>query len=220
MKLPAVFIFSFLFCASLAAQDNNEHVVTKTYYNKWNVTFESTHLIEFQQGSATDSSEMNGVTILYIPLIMIDDGIYGSVGIILTKEKKPEYLLELSFPVGIGNRSYENLSNSDMEIKILLMSGRDSVLKSVSNESREDQVAVGGTEFKSRLYRFNMNANDFEKLKSRTPNKMQLYYKSKSETIKPKRRPAPGYISSENLKISKFSTFAKSISEVKISEVH
>ena len=39
----------------------------------------------------------NGVTILYFPQTMIDDGIYGSVGIMLTKDKKPEYILGTFF---------------------------------------------------------------------------------------------------------------------------
>jgi hypothetical protein len=220
MKLPVLFIVSMIWSAGLAGQDNSEHVITKTYYNKWSVTFVSEHLIEYQLGSAADGDGSNGITILYFPLIMIDDGIYGSEGILLTKEKKPEYILELSFPVGIGNRSYENLVNNDMDIRIFVSSGKDSILKSVSSASREDQITVGGMEFKSRLYRFVIDADDFQKLKTRVPDKMQLYYKSKTATTKPKRRPAPGYISSVNIKISKFSTFAKILGEVKISELH
>ncbi len=42
----------------------------------------------------------DGVTILYFPQTMIDDGIYGSLGIKFTKDKNPEYILGLSFPVG------------------------------------------------------------------------------------------------------------------------
>ena len=205
---------------ALAGQDNNEHIVTKTYYDIWNVTYVSEHLIEYQQRTSADGEGAAGITVLYFPPIMIDDGIYGSLGILLTKEKKPEYILDLSFPVGIGNKSYENLSNNDMNVKILLMSGKDSVLKSATSESRQDQITVGGTEFKSRLYRFPLEANDFEKLKTRIPDKMQLYFNSKSTVTKPKRLPAPGYISSENPKISKFSSFANSLNKVKINKLH
>jgi hypothetical protein len=220
MKLFGLCILSILLSGTLTGQDNKEHIVTKTYYNKWSVTYSSEELVEYQQGSADDAGGMGGITILNFPLIMIDDGIYGSVGIILTKEKRPEYILALSFPIGIGNKSYEDLANNDMSVRVFLMSDKDSVLKSVSFESMEDQVTVGGSEFKGRVYRFLIDSNDFNKLKVRVPNKMLLYYKGKNNKTKPKRRPAAGYISSENLKISKFSSFAQSIGKVKILEIN
>jgi hypothetical protein len=219
MKLIGLCILSILLSGTLTGQDNKEHIVTKTYYNKWSVTYVSEELIEYQQGSA-DSAGMSGITVLYFPPIMVDDGIYGSFGIILTKEKKPEHILALSFPIGIGNKSYEDLANNDMSVRVLLMSGKDSVLKSASFESMEDQVTVGGTAFHGRVYRFLIDSNDFNKLKVRIPNKMLLYYKSKNTKTKPKRHPAAGYISSENLKISKFSSFAHSIEKVKILEIN
>ena len=95
-------------------------------------------------GRMPKTGDEDGVTILYFPQTMIDDGIYGTVGIILTKEKKPEHVLALSFPVGIGNKSYEDLANNDMSVRVSLMSGKDSVFNSVSYESMEDQVTVGG----------------------------------------------------------------------------
>jgi len=200
MKLLCLCIISILLSGSLFSQDNKEHIVTKTYYNKWNVTYESKELFEYQRGS--------------------DDGIYGSLGIMLTKEKKPEYILGLSFPVGIGNKSYEDLANNDMSVRVLLISDKDSILKSVSYASIEDQVTVGGSEFKGRLYRFLIDSNEFNKLKVRNPNKMLLYYKSKNTKTKTKQRPAAGFISSENLKISKFSSFANSMAKIKILEIY
>jgi hypothetical protein len=204
---------------SLIGQDNKEHIVTKTYYNKWNVTYVSEDLFEYQHGSDDKSGGKGGVTILYFPLTMIDDGIYGSVGIILTSEKKPEHILELSFPIGIGNKSYEDLANNDMSVRVLLMSGKDSVLKSASYESMEDQVTVGGSEFKGRLYRFIIDSSEFNKLKEIVPNKMVLYFNSKNSKSKPKLRPDTGNIVSENAMISKFSTFANSMNKIKILEV-
>jgi len=219
MKLSWLCIFSILLSGSLIGQDNKEHLVTKTYYNKWNVTYVSEDLFEYQRGSGDKSGGDDGVTILYFPQTMIDDGIYGSVGIMFTKEKTPEYILGLSFPVGIGNKSYEVLANNDMSLRVLLMSDKDSVLKSVSYGSLEDQVTVGGSEFKGRLYRFLIDSNDFNKLKVIIPNKMLLYYKGKNDKTKPKRRPAAGNISSENAMISKLSSFAKQMGKVKILEV-
>lgn len=204
---------------ALIGQDNKEHIVTKTYYNKWKVTYVSEDLFEYQRGSDDNSGGKDGVTILYFPQAMIDDGIYGSVGIMFTKEKSPEYILGLSFPVGIGNKSYESLANNDMSVRVLLMSDKDSVLKSVSYASIEDQVTVGGSEFKGRLYRFLIDSGDFNKLKVIVPNKMLLYYKAKNNKVKPKRRPAAGTISSENAMISKFSAFAHSMNKVKILEL-
>ncbi len=84
-----------------------------------------------------------------------------------------------------------------MSVRVLLMSDKDSVLKSVSYASIEDQVTVGGSEFKGRLYRFLIDSGDFNKLKVIVPNKMLLYYKAKNNKVKPKRRPAAGTISSE-----------------------
>jgi len=149
---------------------------------------------------------------------MIDDGIYGTEGIILTKEKEPEYVLGLSFPVGIGNKSYEELANDTMSIRILLTSGKDSVFNAVSYESTEDQVTVGGNEFKGRLYRFLMNSTDFNALKNHVPNRLQIYFKGKINKTKPRRSTPGGYISSENAMISKFTTLANSIGEIKILE--
>ncbi len=219
MKLFWLCFFSILLSGPLIGQDNKEHVVTKTYFNKWNVTYVSEDLFEYQRGSGDDTSARDGVTILYFPQTMIDDGIYGSIGIMFTKEKKPEYILGLSFPVGIGNKSYEALAGNDMSVTVLLTSGKDSVLKSVSYGSTEDQVTVGGSEFKGRLYRFIIDSNDFNKLKVIVPHKMLLYYKGKNNKTKPKRRPASGSISSENAMISKFSAFANSMNKVKILEI-
>jgi hypothetical protein len=219
MKLTCLFIFSLLLSGSLTGQDNKEHIVTKTFYNKWNVTYSSGELFEYERGSDAKDSGQAGVTILYFPLTMLDDGIYGSVGIILTKEKNPEHVLALSFPVGIGNKSYDDLANSDMSVRLLLLSNKDSVFKAVSYESMEDQVTVGGSEFKGRLYRFFIDSEDFNKLKNRVPNKLQLTYKSKNNKSKPKRRPPGGNISSENAMISKFSSLANSLDKVKILEV-
>ena len=220
MKLLCLCILSVILSGPLIGQDNKEHIVTKTYYNKWNVTYVSEDLFEYEHGSDDKSGGKDGVTILYFPLTMIDDGIYGSVGIILTNEKKPEHILELSFPVGIGNKRYEDLANNDMSVRVLLMSDKDSVLKSASYESMEDQVTVGGHEFRARLYRFLIDSEDFNKLKNRMPNKLQLYFKSKvNKKSKPKKRSPGGYISSENAMISKFSSFANSIGKVKILEI-
>jgi hypothetical protein len=219
MKLTSVFIFSLLLTGHLFSQDIKEHIVTKTFYNKWNVTYATGDLFEYQRGSDDVTGEQEGVTVLYFPLTMIDDGIYGSVGIILRKEKKPEHILALSFPVGIGNKSYEDLANNDMSLRVLLMSGKDSVLESANYESMVDQVTVGGSEFKGRLYRFLIDSEYFEKLKNEVPNKMQLYFKSKVNKTKPKRRSPGGYISSENAMISKFSSLANSLGKVKILEI-
>jgi hypothetical protein len=219
MKILWLCIFSILLSGPLISQDNKEHLVTKTYYNKWSVTYESEDLFEYQRGPV-DSGGNDGVAILYFPQTMIDDGIYGSLGIKFTKDKKPEYILGLSFPVGIGNKSYEDLANNDMNVRVLLMSGKDSVLKSVSYASIEDQVTLGGSEFKGRLYRFLIDSEDFKKLRNRVPNKLQLYYKSKvDKKSKPKRRSPGGYISSENAMISKFSSFANSMGKIKILEI-
>jgi hypothetical protein len=220
MKLTGLLIFSLLLSGSLISQDNKEHIVTKTFYNKWNVTYASEELFEYQRGSDDKNGGQDGVTILYFPLTMIDDGIYGSIGIILTKEKKPEHVLALSFPVGIGNKSYEDLANNDMSVRVLLLSDKDSVFKAVSYESMEDQVTVGGNEFKGRLYRFLIDSEDFIKLRNHVPNKLQLYFKSKSNKSKPKGRPPGGYISSENAMISKFSSLANSMGKVKFLEIH
>jgi hypothetical protein len=218
MKLSGLFILSILLSQSLISQDNKEHIVTKTFYNKWIVTYASDELFEYQRGSDAKDEGMNGVTVLYFPQTMIDDGIYGSVGIMLTKEKRPEYILGLSFSVGIGNKSYEDLADNDMSVRVLLMSGRDSILKSVSYGSLEDQVTLGGSEFKARLYRFIIDSSDFNKLRVIVPNKMLLYYKAKNSKTKPKRRPAAGNISSENAMISKFSSLARLMEKVKVLE--
>src|SRR5258708_20722425 len=220
MKLLSLCIISILLSGPLFSQDNKEHLVTKTYYNKWNVTYVSDELFEYQRGSNDNGGGQDGFTILYFLPTMIDDGIYGSLGIKLTKEKKPEYILGLSFPVGIGNKSYEDLANNDMSVRVLLISDKDSILKSVSYASIEDQVTVGGSEFKGRLYRFLIDSNEFNKLKVRNLNKMLLYYKSKNTKTKPKQPPAAGFISSENLKISKFSSLANSMAKIKILEIH
>ena len=204
MKLTGLLIFSLLLSSPLISQDNKDHIVTKTFYNKWNVTYSSEELFEYQRGSDDKNGAQDGVTILYFPLTMIDDGIYGSIGIILTKEKKPEHVFALSFPVGIGNKSYDDLANNDMSVRLLLLSGKDSMFKAVSYESMEDQVTVGGKEFRGRLYRFLIDSQDLNHLKNLIPNKLQLYYKSKVNKSKPKRRPPDGYISSENAMISKF----------------
>src|ERR1700750_429699 len=140
MKLTGLLIFSLLLSRPLISQDNKDHIVTKTFYNKWNVTYSSEELFEYQRGSDDKNGAQDGVTILYFPLTMIDDGIYGSIGIILTKEKKPEHVFALSFPVGIGNKSYDDLANNDMSVRLLLLSGKDSMFKAVSYESMEDQV--------------------------------------------------------------------------------
>ena len=140
MKLISVFIFCLLLSGPLISQDNKEHIVTKTFYNKWSVTYASEELFEYQRGSDDKNGGQDGVTILYFPMTMIDDGIYGSIGIILTKDKTPEHVLALSFPVGIGNKSYDDLANNDMNLRVLLMSDKDSVFKSTSCESMEDQV--------------------------------------------------------------------------------
>jgi len=220
MKLTGLFIFFLLLSGSLISQDTKEHIITKTFYNKWNVTYSSGELFEYQRGSDVKNGGQDGVTILYFPLVMIDDGIYGSVGIILTKEKKPEHVLAISFPVGIGNKSYEDLANNDMSVKVSLMSDKDSVFNSVSYESMEDQVTVGGSEFKGRLYRFFVDSLDLDQLRKHVPNKLLLYYKSKINKSKAKRRPPGGNIYSENPMISKFSSLANSIEKVKILEIH
>jgi|GEM_PF-4124571 len=218
-KLTGLIIFLLLLSSPSNGQDNKVHIITKTFYNKWNVTYSSEELFEYQRGSDAKNGGEDGVTILYFPQTMIDDGIYGTVGIILTKEKKPEHVLALSFPVGIGNKSYEDLANNDMSVRVSLMSGKDSVFNSVSYESMEDQVTVGGQEFKGRLYRFLIDSEDFNKLKNRVPNKMHLYYKNKIDKSKPKQRSPGGYISSENTMISKFSSLANSLAKVKILEI-
>jgi hypothetical protein len=219
MKFTSLFIFSLLLSRPLISQDNKEHIVTKTFYNKWIVTYASEELFEYQRGSGAKDGGQNGVTILYFPLTMIDDGIYGTVGIILTKEKKPEHVLALSFPVGIGNKSYEDLANNDMNVRVSLMSDKDSIFNAASYESMEDQVTVGGSEFKGRLYRFLIDSQELNKLKNHVPNKLQLYYKSKINKSKPKRRSPGGYIASENAMISKFSSLAHSIVRIKILEI-
>lgn len=219
MKLTGLFIFSLLLSGSIFSQDNKEHIVTKTFYNKWIVTYASGELFEYQRGSDVKDGGQEGVTILYFPPTMIDDGIYGTVGIILTKEKKPEHVFALSFPVGIGNKSYEDLANNDMSVRVLLMSDKDSVFKSLSYESMEDQITVGGSEFKGRLYRFLIDSQELNQIRNHVPNKLQLYFKSKTTKSKPKRRPQAGYISSENPMINKFSSMANSISKIKILEI-
>lgn len=219
MKLLSLCVFTFLLSGRVIAQDNKVNTVTKTYYNKWNVTYESKDLFEYQRGSDDAGEGKNGVTILYFPQTMIDDGIYGSLGIMLTKEKKPEYILGLSFPVGIGNKSYEDLANNDMNVRLVLMFNKDSILKSVSYGSIEDQVTVGGSEFKGRLYRFIIDSNDFKKMKSTIPNRMVIYFKSKNIKSKPKQHPAAGDIVSENAMISKFSDLAHSMDKVKVLEI-
>ena len=219
MKLFCLCIFSILLSGPLISQDSKEHLVTKTYYNKWSVTYVSEDLFEYQR-EPVDSGGNDGVTILYFPQTMIDDGIYGSLGIKFTKDKNPEYILGLSFPVGIGNKSYEDLANNDMSVRVLLMWGKDSVLKSVSYASIEDQVTLGGSEYKGRLYRFLIDSGDFIKLRNRVPNKMQIYFKSKIDKSKPRRHSPGGYINSENAMISKFSSMANSIGKVKILEIH
>jgi len=88
MKLTGLFIFTLLLSGPLISQDNKEHIVTKTFYNKWNVTYASEELFEYERASDAKNGGQDGVTILYFPMTMIDDGIYGSIGIILTKEKK------------------------------------------------------------------------------------------------------------------------------------
>ncbi|MEJ0082560.1 MAG: hypothetical protein WDM78_16755 [Puia sp.] len=44
MKLLCLSIFSFMLSTALIGQDNKEHIVTKTYYNKWKVTYVSEDL--------------------------------------------------------------------------------------------------------------------------------------------------------------------------------
>jgi hypothetical protein len=51
MKLTGLFIFSLLLSGPLISQDNKEHIVTKTFYNKWNVTYASDELFEYERGS-------------------------------------------------------------------------------------------------------------------------------------------------------------------------
>jgi hypothetical protein len=203
----------------LTGQDNKDNTVTKTYYNKWKVTYGSKDLFEYQRGSDDQGSGENVFTILYFPQTMIDDGIYGTLGIMFTKDKKPEYILGLSFPVGIGNKSYEDLANNDMSLRILLMFNKDSILNSLSYASLEDQVTVGGSEFKGRLYRFIIDNNEFYALKRTVPNKMLLYFKGKSGKSKPKLHSANENIVSENAMISKFSGFARSMDKVKVQEI-
>jgi hypothetical protein len=219
MKLFLPCFLYIIFCGTVNGQDNTDNRITKSYYNKWRVTYDAGDLFEYQRGTDVNGEGKSGVTILYLPQTMIDDGIYGSVGIMLTKEKKPEYILGLSFPIGIGNKSYEDLVDNDMNLRVSLMSGKDSVLKSVSFGSLEDQVTVSGIEFKGRLYRFLIDKQDFDKLVHRVPDKMQLYFKGKSNPAKPKRRPAGGTITSENAMISKFSSLAQSIEKVKVLEI-
>ncbi|HEY2348750.1 MAG TPA: hypothetical protein VGH64_07025 [Puia sp.] len=220
MKLFYLFILSIILAGPLTGQEKKEHLITKTYYNKWSVTYLSEELFEYQRGSGDIDSKVNGVTILYFPMTMIDDGIYGSLGLVLTNEKEPEYILELSFPVGIGNKSYEDPANNDMDVRFQLLAKEDTILKTASYESLEDQVTVGGSEFKGRLYRFAIDRSDFNKLKDLVPDKMLLYFKSKNTPSKPKHRPAGSYIASDNTMINKFSSFANSMSKVKILEVH
>ena len=220
MKLFCLIVLSIMLAGPLAGQEKKEHLITKTYYNKWSVTYISEELFEYQHGSDDKDGKAKGVTILYFPLTMIDDGIYGSVGIVLTKEKKPEYILELSFPVGIGNKSYEEPANNDMSERVILTAGKDTVLKSSSYESMEDQVTVGGSEFKGRLYRFAIDSTAFDKLRVLVPNQMLIYYIAKNSKSNPKRRPAGGYITSENAMIARFSSFANSMSQVKVLEIH
>ncbi|HEY2649317.1 MAG TPA: hypothetical protein VGI38_08975 [Puia sp.] len=220
MKLFSLFILSIMLAGPLTGQEKKEHLITKTYYDKWSVTYFSEELFEYQRGSDDSDSKVKGLTILYFPMTMIDDGIYGSLGLVLTKEKKPEYILELSFPVGIGNKSYEDPANNDMDVRFLLLARKDTVLKTVSYESLEDQVTVGGSEFKGRLYRFAIDRSDFSKLKELVPDKMLLYFKGKNNKSKPKSRPAGSSITSENSMINKFSSFANSMSKVKILEIH
>jgi hypothetical protein len=219
MKLLSLCVFTFILSGRLIAQDNKENTVTKTYYNKWNVTYESKDLFEYQRGSDDAGEGKNSVTILYFPQTMIDDGIYGSLGIMFTKEKKPEYILGLSFPVGIGNKSYEDLANNDMSVQLVLVSNKDSVLKSVSYGSIEDQVTIGGSEFKGRLYRFIIESDDFNKLKRIVPNKMLIYFKGKNSKSKTEQRPVAGNIFSENAMISKFSDLAHLMDKVKVLEI-
>jgi hypothetical protein len=219
MKYLYLSIFSILLYGQLAGQDAKESIVTKTYYNKWNVTYESKALFEYERGSEDNDGGKNGVTILYFPPTMIDDGIYGSLGIMFTKEKKPQYILGLSFPVGIGNKSYEDLANNDMTVRVVLMSTKDSILKSVNYGSLEDQVTVGGSEFKGRLYRFVIDSNEVNKLQSIVPNKMLIYFKNKNSKPKTKGRPDAGSITSVNAMISKFSDLARSMDKVKVLEI-
>ena len=99
------------------------------------------------------------------------------------------------------------------------MSGKDSVLNSVSYANMEDQVTLGGSEFKGRLYRFIIDSGDFNKLKVVIPNKMLLYYKGKNNKSKPEKHVSASNISSENAMISKFSSLARSIEKVKVLEI-
>jgi len=219
MKLTGFFILFFLISGPLISQDIKNHIVTKTFYNRWNVTYSDGQLYEYHRGADTRNVTQNGITILYLSPTMIDDGIYGTEGVILTKDKQPEYVLGLSFPVGIGNKSYEDLVNDTMSIRILLTSGKDSLFSAVSYESAEDEVTVGGNEFKGRLYRFLMDSAEFNGLKNHAPNRLQIYFKGKPNKAKPRRSTPGGYISSDNAMISKFSTWAHSIDKIKILEI-
>jgi len=63
-----------------------------------------------------------------------------------------------------------------------------------------------------------MNSTDFNALKNHVPNRLQIYFKGKINKTKPRRSTPGGYISSENAMISKFTTLANSIGEIKILE--
>jgi hypothetical protein len=107
-----------------------------------------------------------------------------------------------------------------MNMQVLLMSGRDSVMKSVSYESVQDGIALNGIEFKSRLYRFKINKRDLEKIEHHTPDELLINFKSGEPEPKDKKPPAAGQILSENAMIHKFSSFAQSIAKVSISQVN
>lgn len=219
MKLFILCFITILFSGTVFSQDGNENIQTKTFYNKWKVTYSSDVFFEYNR-PAGDTLKADGMTILFFPKTMIDDGIFASLGLLFSQKKRPEHILELSFPVGIGNRSYGDLAENDMNVRVILISGRDTILRSVSYESMVDQVTVGGREFTGRLYRFTLDNEDFNKLKTLTPDKLLIHFKNRPGTTKPKKQPPGGHIESQNAMIGKFSSLAKQMDLVKISEVN
>ena len=219
MKPFLLLILSILFSRLSFSQDN-EQLSTETYYHKWQVTYTTKEFFVNIHKSDNQDTGKGGITIMYFPLTMIDDGIFGSMGIVFSKEKKPSYVFELSFPIGIGNNSYEDLYNTNMDILVLLMSGKDSIMKSANYESMEDVITIKGIAFKSRLYRFIVNEGDFKKMEYEEPDKLQINFKTKVRDSKTRTFPAAREIKSENAMIHKFSSFANSIAKVTISEVN
>ena len=89
MKITALLFLFFLISGPLISQDTKSHIVTKTFYNKWNVTYSDEQLFEYYRGSDTRNGTQNGITILYFAPTMIDDGIFSGDILIVDRSVKP-----------------------------------------------------------------------------------------------------------------------------------